>query len=51
MAKSLIEEYKKGMRAMLTHFKEELCNSCNNCAICNTGNKFLKKRERELDKI
>ena len=44
------EEFVSGMRAMLHHLQREAtcCNGTDNCLICNVGNKFLKRKEKEI---
>jgi hypothetical protein len=45
---SMEEEYWKGAEAMLNHLRDDVtyCNSKDGCAICNSGNKFLKRRKK-----
>ncbi len=46
------DEYIIGMSAMLHQLQENAtnCNGKDNCLICEVGNKYLKKRTKELKK-
>ena len=50
---SMSEEYIKGARAMLNAITKEICveGGCGNCAVCNSGFKFISTEEMKIGKF